>query len=299
MFGFGEDDIELDTLEDLGIDVSECEGVVDGEDVDEDALKDCLEAIEAGIKGLDISKLAEEAWDDVKEEEDWEEAVDIAKQLDVDLGKLADDLVTDVAKTLEAQVEDSALIDAGAWYAVYEDAASGAFNDLNMEKAQKEAEAMAAIPEEFTEKIEENDKIKEAAEELDELVGEDFDGTAIKAMEGEEAVAEAFKAVWDADKVTEAQLDALTKAIADSEVASDEIEKVLAQATIIADEVISEVETTVEDVFTEKIPALMDAVKEAMPDSVDSMVDDAWSELDETLKKVSGSGSATAVESAL
>ena len=79
MFGFGEDDIELDTLEDLGIDVSECEGVVDGEDVDEDALKDCLEAIEAGIKGLDISKLAEEAWDDVKEEEDWEEAVDIAK----------------------------------------------------------------------------------------------------------------------------------------------------------------------------------------------------------------------------
>ena len=299
MFGFGEDDIELDTLEDLGIDVSECEGVVDGEDVDEDALKDCLEAIEAGIKGLDISKLAEEAWDDFKEEEDWEEAVDIAKQLDVDLGKLADDLVTDVAKTLEAQVEDSALIDAGAWYAVYEDAASGAFNDLNMEKAQKEAEAMAAIPEEFTEKIEENDKIKEAAEELDELVGEDFDGTAIKAMEGEEAVAEAFKAVWDADKVTEAQLDALTKAIADSEVASDEIEKVLAQATIIADEVISEVETTVEDVFTEKIPALMDAVKEAMPDSVDSMVDDAWSELDETLKKVSGSGSATAVESAL
>ena len=149
LFGFGGDDLSLDTLKDLNIDVSECDGVVDGEEVDEDALKDCLEAIEAGVKGLDISKLAEEAWDGFKEEDDWEEAVEVAKRLDVDLGKLADDLVTDVASTLEAQVEGSALIDAGAWYAVYEDFAAGAFNDLDMSAAGEQAEALAAIPDEF------------------------------------------------------------------------------------------------------------------------------------------------------
>jgi len=268
--------------------------------MDEDALKDCLEAVEAGIKGLDISQLTEDAWDDFKEEErDWEEAVEIAEQLGVDLGTLADDLVTDVASTLEAQVEGSSLIDAGAWYAVYEDAVAGAFDDMDMSAAEEQAEAMGSIPDEFMEALEDNEKIEDALEELDELVGEDFDGTAIEALEGDEAVAEAFEAIWEADEITEAQLDALTKAIADSEVASAEIEKVLDQATIIADEVISEVETTVDDVFTEKIPALMDAVKEAMPDSVDSMVDDAWSEVGETIEKVSSSGSATAVRSAL
>merc|ERR1711971_1428051 len=67
----------------------------------------------------------------------------------------------------------------------------------------------------------------------------------------------------------------------------------------IADEVIGDLETTLDDVLTEKIPALMDTVKEAMPDSVDSMVDAAWSEAAEGVEKVSNSGSATAVRSAL
>merc|ERR1711971_1376720 len=74
---------------------------------------------------------------------------------------------------------------------------------------------------------------------------------------------------------------------------------VLDQANIIDDEVIGDLETTLDDVLTEKIPALMDAVKDAMPDSVDTMVDAAWSEATEGVEKVSNSGSATAVRSAL
>ena len=158
---------------------------------------------------------------------------------------------------------------------------------------------MVAIPEEFMEELEDNEKITEAAEELVALVGEDFDGPAIQAIVGEEAVAEAVEALEEADEITEALLDDLTKALADSEVASAEIEKILDQANIIADEVIGDLETALDDVLTEKIPALMDTVKETMPDSVDSMVDAAWSEAAEGVEKVSNSGSATAVRSAL
>ena len=47
------------------------------------------------------------------------------------------------------------------------------------------------------------------------------------------------------------------------------------------------------------VPDLMDAIKDEMPDSVDVMVDNTWSEFNETLDKVSNSAAATAVRSAL
>ena len=259
-----------------------------------------MEQVEAAAKALEIAALLEGAWADFKEEADeWEEALEVAEMLDVDLATLADDLVTDIAKTAEAQVEDSALIDAGAWYAVYEDVAAGAFDDMDLSSIESQAEEMVAIPEEFMEGLEDNEKISDAAEELVALVGEDFDGPAIQAIGGVEAVAEAAEALEEADEITEALLDDLAKAIADSEVASAEIEKILDQANIIADEVIGDLETALDDVLTERVPALMDAVKEAMPDSVDTMVDAAWSEATEGVEKVSNSGSATAVRSAL
>ena len=92
-----------------------------------------MEQVEAAAKALEIAALLEGAWADFKEEADeWEEALEVAEMLDVDLATLADDLVTDIAKTAEAQVEDSALIDAGAWYAVYEDVAAGAFDEMDL-----------------------------------------------------------------------------------------------------------------------------------------------------------------------
>lgn len=259
-----------------------------------------MKQVEEAAKALEIAALMEDAWADFKEEADeWEEALGVAEFLDVDLATLADDLVTDIAKTAEAQVEDSALIDADAWYAVYEDVVAGTFAEMDLSEIEKQAEEMVAIPEEFMEELEDNEKIAEAAEELEALVGEDFDGPAIEAIAGVEAVAEAAEALEEADEITQELLDDLWKALADSEVASAEIEKILDQANIIADEVIGDLETTLDDVLTEKVPALMDAVKDAMPDSVDTMVDAAWSEATEGVEKVSNSGSATAVRSAL
>lgn len=292
-------DLSLDALGDLDIDASAC-ATLNLAAIDEDALKECLEALEAGVKGLDYSQLTEEAWAAFKEEADeWDQAVEVADIVDLDLATLADDVVTDVATVLEEGVESSSLIDADTWYAVYEDFEAGAFNDIDLSAVEEQAAELAAVPEDFLEALEDNDDIEDALEELEELVGEDFDGTAIEAIAGDEAVAEAWEAIEEADEVTEAQLEALRDAIADSEVASAEFDKIFAAANTIADEIISEAETTVEDALTEQVPALLDAVDAAMPDSVDAMVADVWSEGAEALEKVSTSGSATAVRAAL
>ena len=54
----------------------------------------------------------------------------------------------------------------------------------------------------------------------------------------------------------------MTKAIADNSIVNAYVEEVLEQANIIADEAIAEIESTIDDVYTEMVPDLMDAIKD-------------------------------------
>lgn len=111
---------------------------------------------------------------------------------------------------------------------------------------------------------------------------------------GEEDVAAALEALLE-NGPTEEGIQAAADAIEASEVAQAEIEKVLEQGTSLVDGAVTMVDEFVGDLFEEKVPALTDALKDQLPEEIDSMVDDVWGTVGDVMTIVTSSEGVKAV----